>query len=468
MDKIKKTSKQVRLITALTAVVTAIAIALALILTSLPSDILELDMTVNDIYSVTDTTRSLLNTLEHNIDIVVVSDTSSLDEHFTKFMKKYTALSDRLTLTYADPILQPSVTDTYGVESNTVLVSCPDTGRTATFSVSGFEGYDSAALLYDYSSYYMYGSLNLSAFDAEGQLSSAVARVISDNANTIYYLFGHGESTLGSYVSELLTKSNYDTEYLDLLSEGSIPDNCGLLICNTPTSDIAEAELTILKRYLANGGDMLLICEDPSLTNFNLLMQTYGIQLEQGYLADLTNYYETYVNQFGYYCFHPVLNSESAAVQGITSNAMILSARPLSLVSPERIGSSVEAFMSSSSNGVNYIDENNMTEGTYHVGVVATEYTDSGTTRFTVISSSYFVDDNLLSSFPSVSNKSIFMNAVNESFDDVTVLSVPTRSMTYERNTLTNTAMWGLFFAVLVPVLFIVFGVVFWAQRRKK
>ena len=465
----RKASKQVRLLTAVTAVVVVIAIILSVILTSLPSSVLEFDMTANDLYGITRQTEKLLDTLENEIDIVVITEESALEQRFVKFMEKYAALSDNISLKFADPVLQPSVLETYDVESNTVLVSCPDTGRTASFAVSGFEGYDSAALLYDYNSYYMYGSLNLSSFDAEGQLSSAITRVISENSNVIYYLAGHGENVLGNAVTELIGKANYDEKYLDLLAEGAVPEDCGLIICNAPTSDMSEDELTVLKRYLADGGDMILICDNPELTNFCNLMLTYGIQMEQGYLADTANYYESYVNQFGYYCFWPVMNTSSDLTKDVVSNAMILSARPLTFVTPERRGSQVDYFMSSSAGGVNFIDEDNMTQGQYYVGAVATEEVgENNTTRFTVISTGYFTDNSLLTSFGSISNKDIFMNAVNANFDDVSVLTIPSRSMAFARNTLTNTIMWGLFFAVMVPLIFIIAGFVFWTQRRKK
>lgn len=464
-----KTSKQVRLLTAVTAVVVVIAILAAIVLASLPSSVLEFDMTANDLYGITDQTENLINSLEHSIDITVVTESSALDEKFVKFMEKYAALSDKLSLTFADPVLQPSVLEKYGVENNTVLVSCPETGRKATYLVSGFEGYDSAALMYDYNSFYMYGTLNMSTFDAEGQLSSAITKVISDNTNKIYYMAGHGETALGTAVAELIGKANYTEEYLDLLTLGYIPEDCALLICNAPSSDISEAELKLLLDYLGNGGDMILLCDKPELTNFCLLMQHYGIQMEQGHLADLANYYEAYASQFGYYCFWPVLNQNSTLVSNVTSNAMILSGRPLSFVTPVRRGSVVESFMSSSSYGVNYVDENNMTEGTFHVGAVATEEVEEGvTSSLTVISSGYFADDNLLSSFSSISNKDILMNCINSNFEDVTVLTIPARTLAYERNTFTNTTMWGLFFAVFVPLIFIVAGFVFWTQRRKK
>ncbi|MBQ8830272.1 MAG: Gldg family protein [Oscillospiraceae bacterium] len=464
-----KASKQVRLFTAVTAVVVVIAVVLSLLLSAAPSSIMEYDLTANDLYGITYQTEELLDSLEYDIDITVVTEMASLDERFIKFMEKYDALSDKVTVTYADPVLQPSVSETYGTDGNDIIVECEETGRRTSFAISGFSGYESAALLYDYNYYYTYGSLNLTAFDAEGQLAAAITNVISESNEKIYYFVGHGESTMATAVEELITKANYDTAYLDLLTTGSIPEDCSLIICNAPTTDMSDNELAVLKRWLADGGDMILICDDPSLTNFNALMVTYGVQMEQGYLADLSNYYEAYVNQFGYYCFWPILNTENGMADGITANAMVFSARPLSIVTPERRAAVTESIMSSSPYGVNYIDDNNMTEGTFYTGVLSTEaVSDTETTRFAVISSSMFINEQLLTSFASVSNKNLFMNIVNANFEGKTVMTIPARTTALEMNTVSNSTMWGLFFAAMVPAIFIIAGFVFWTQRRKK
>ncbi len=464
-----KASKQVRLFTAITAIVVVIAVVLSLLLSAAPSSVMEIDLTANDLYGITYQTEDLLEDLEYTIDITVITEMSTLDERFIKFMEKYDALSDKVTVTYKDPVLQPSVSEEYGTEGNSIIVTCQETGRTTSFNISGFDGFESAALLYDYNYYYSYGSLNLTKFDAEGQLAAAITNVISESTEKIYYMAGHGESAMAAPVTELIAKANYDTGYLDLLTAGKVPEDCRLIICNAPTTDMSEDELAVLKRWLADGGDMILICDLPELTNFNALMLTYGIQMEQGYLADMANYYEAYVNQFGPYCFWPVLNTSSVLSQGITSNAMIMSARPLTMVTPERRGAVTEFIMSSSPYGVNYIEEGNMTEGTYYAGVLATEaVSETESTRFAVISSGMFVNENLLASFASISNKNLFMNIVNANFEGKTVMTIPARTTALEMNTVANSTMWGLFFAAMVPAIFIIAGFVFWTQRRKR
>ena len=464
-------SRPVRLLTALTAVVLAVAIALVAVLHLLPSSVLELDMTANDLYKVSAITSRMLQELEDPIEIRVFSSEADTDQRFVKYMEKYAALSPLVTLDFIDPQKDPSALKEYGAENNTVQVRNASTGDVASFRVSGYEGQDAAAVLYDYTSYYMYGRLVVSSFDAEGRLARAIGTVTGSQRYTICYMSGHGESPMASSILTLLEKANYDQYTLELLSFGEIPDDCGLLICNSPTTDISEDELTLLKRWLADGGKMFLILDENTLPNFSALLKVYGIQTEQGYLADSANVYQQYTDRFGMYCFHPVYNEDSPLCEGISSDGMVIGAVPLTLVTPERRASETEYFMSSSTSGVNYYGqaEEEIEERIYYVGVVATEpVSEDQESRLTVISSGYYVSDTVLGNFPSLSNSTVIMNAINANFDGKTTVTIGAKSLGLTYNSLTRTTPYALFFIVIIPVVFLAAGLIFWLRRRKK
>ncbi len=464
-------SRPVRLLTALTTVVLVIAIILVAVLHALPSSVMEFDMTENDLYKVSGTTKRMLQDLEDPIEIRVFSDEASVDQRFVKYMEKYAALSPLLTLDFIDPQKEPAAVKELDGEANTVQVRNAATGDTASFKVSGFEGQDAAAVLYDYASYYTYGTQTPVSFDAEGRLAGAIGTVTGSQRYTICHLTGHGESPMATSIAALLEKANYTQYSLELLSVGSIPEECDLLICNAPTSDLSEDELTLLKRWLADGGRLFLILDENTLPNFSALLKVYGIQTEQGYLADHANVYQQYVNRFGMYCFHPVYNEDSPLCEGIASDGMVIGAVPLTLVTPERRDSETEYFMSSSTSGVNYYGqaEDEIEEKIYYVGVVATEPVgDDGESRLTVISSGYYVSDMILSSFPSLSNSTVIMNAINANFDGKTAVTIGAKNLGLTHNSLTRTTPYALFFTVFVPAAFLIAGLFFWLRRRKQ
>ena len=155
---------------------------------------------------------------------------------------------------WVDSVLHPSVLQKYNTDGNVIVVSCDATGKSTTISFSDI-------IQSDYYSYYTTGSASESSFDGEGQLTSAINYVTSEETSKIYRTSGHGEATFSSSVSDLLTKNNLETEEINLSMSPEIPDDCDLLFLYAPTSDITDDEKTIIEKYLSDGGKVYLIPE---------------------------------------------------------------------------------------------------------------------------------------------------------------------------------------------------------------
>ena len=74
--------------------------------------------------------------LEEDVEIHVLTDKDTLDSRIVRFLDIYTDLSDHLSLEYTDPTVYPSALTEYGVEADTVVVTCEATGRQESFDVS--------------------------------------------------------------------------------------------------------------------------------------------------------------------------------------------------------------------------------------------------------------------------------------------------------------------------------------------
>jgi ABC-2 type transport system permease protein len=232
---------------AVSAVVIAIVVFLNLIIGQLPSNVLEFDISDNNLYDISYTSEQLLSALDTDVKITVLAESGNADERILKFLDDYAALSPHVTVTTIDPVLYPSVLEKYDTVENTVVVENEDSGNYTVIDLYGFDGYGDAMLLYDYSYYSYYGSYYETSFDAEGLLTSAVSYVTNETSSLVYTLEGHGESSFGASVTELFTKNHIDTDSVDLLMDGGVPEDCELLICYNPTEDLADDELTILQ-----------------------------------------------------------------------------------------------------------------------------------------------------------------------------------------------------------------------------
>ncbi len=307
---------------AVTAIVLAIIVVVNLIIGQLPSKFLTVDLSETGIFSISDTTKNLLNSLDKDVTIEVIAETGNVDSRIEKFMAIYNDLSSKVTVSYVDPVLHPEILTKYGLgssssyststSSNYVVVSCAETDKTQSIPFSD--------IIVSQMNYYSYSSTE-TEFDAEGQLASAISSVTAENDKKIYLLRGHGESAISSDLGDLLTKNSMTTANLNLVETASIPDDCDLLVINNPTSDLGTDEYTEIHNYLYQGGNVLLLrgVTDTDLTNFDALMEDYGMTMVNSYIGDRDRYYQRAQSAF---YFLPIITSDSTNVAS-TSNILV-------------------------------------------------------------------------------------------------------------------------------------------------
>ncbi len=293
---------------AVIAIVLAIIVVMNLIIGQLPSKLLNVDLSETGLFSVSDTSKELLNNLDKDVTIEVVAETGNVDSRIEKFISIYGDLSSHLKVSYVDPVLHPEILTKYGISANSVVVSCADTDKNQVISFSD--------IIVSQQNYYGYSSET--EFDAEGQLTSAVSAVTSESSKKMYLLRGHGESAISQELGELLTKNSMTTSNLNLLETASIPEDCDLLIINNPTSDLGTDEYTELHNYLYQGGNVLLLrgVTDTDLTNFDALMEDYGLTMVNSYIGDRERYYQRAQSAF---YFFPVIASNDVNVETTSS-----------------------------------------------------------------------------------------------------------------------------------------------------
>ena len=327
-------------------------------------------------------------------------------------------------------------------------------------------GYEDGLILYDAQTVYYYGQYQPVAIDAEGQLTSAINYVTSDVMHKLYLLEGHGESTLGTIASEAISKSNTETSSLNLLKSGSIPEDCELIISYNPTEDLVSDELDMLENYLKTGGNVMLLMDNTDLENYNTLLQTYGFEIQDGYVGDYDNVYSTFYNDFGYFCFYPELSTSSSITALIEQDAIILASHGLLEVTPLRRGATVTAFMTTSDNA--YLDIDPESTGQFILGATSVETfeeTDDTESRLTVITAIDLISDEIPTSY---SNMDIFISAVNANFDDVQSIVIPSKSLELEMIQISHLGVWSTLFIGIIPLTFIIGGLVYWIKRRNR
>lgn len=435
--------------TVIMVVIIAIVIAANVMFSKLPTAARNIDVSSNNLYSIGDTTHSVLDGLKNDVEIIVIKDKESTDKRISTLLAKYADYSDHIKVTYKDPVLYPSVLTTYDTEENNIVIKCDTTDKTTKVAFSD--------IIVTSTSYY--GSTYETSFDGEGQLTKAIDYVSNENNKLIYTISGHGESDLGKNISELISKSNFNVKSVNLLVDNGIPDDCDMLICNQPTKDLADDELKLLREYMENGGKMTVVLADTTTEtpNFDALMADYGISKVNGYIADTERYYGQNVYQI-------FPNYSSGDITGkFGSEEYTLLFGSLGLKVEKTDGVTVDEFLTTSDKGAAVVGENDYTEGKYTLAVAATK----DESRFTVFGSASIIDDKFTSYYTNLMDLQVFMNSITANFDDVSNISIDSISLQTTYNTIANGSGIGAIFIGIIPVALLILGFLRWFGRRK-
>lgn len=470
MDKIKKLfqsndSKRGSYTLAITSIVIAIVIIFNMIVNLIPENKRQFDISSTNIYEISSKSKKIINNVDHDVTFYVLAEKSNTDKRIKTFINKYASLSDKIHIKWIDPVLHPSALTKYGTEENNIVISCKKTNRTTTVSFDD--------ILVSSTSYYSTSS-SASSFDGDGQLTSALNYVTSNKEYKAYYTSGHGESSLSSEVTSLLTKSRISTSDLLLMTATSIPDDCDLLIIDGATSDFTKDEVKLLSSYLKKGGKVvtLLAQTNKSMKNLYGLLKDYGLTVENGYIADTERSY-----QGNYYYLIPNLSVSGDMASGISSSSvMMINSKGMTQSTPVRDSISTDAFMTTSSNGY-AVTEKKQTQGTYVLGATSTESVKVKNSKgkkvtkescLTVYGSNMLIDEQITSSFSSLENLTLFTNSVTASLDNADNVSISPKSLEVSYNTIAHPGPFSILVVFVIPVGLIVGGFIVWFRRRRR
>lgn len=470
MDKIKKLfqsndSKRGSYTLAMISIVIAIVIIFNMIVNLIPENKRQFDISSTNIYEISSKSKKIINKVDHDVTFYVLAEKSSTDKRIKTFINKYASLSDKIHIKWIDPVLHPSALTKYGTEENNIVISCKKTNRTTTVSFDD--------ILVSSASYYSTSS-SASSFDGDGQLTSALNYVTSDKEYKAYYTSGHGESSLSSEVTSLLTKSRISTSDLLLMTATSIPDDCDLLIIDGATSDFTKDEVKLLSSYLKKGGKIvtLLAQTNKSMKNLYGLLKDYGLTVQSGYIADTERSY-----QGNYYYLIPNLSVSGDMASGISSNSvMMINSKGMTQSTPVRDSISTDAFMTTSSNGY-AVTEKKQTQGTYVLGATSTESVKvknskgkkvAKESRLTVYGSNMLIDEQITSSFSSLENLTLFTNSVAACLNNADNVSISPKSLEVSYNTIAHPGPFSILVVFVIPVGLIIGGFIVWFRRRRR
>ncbi|MBQ7671415.1 MAG: GldG family protein [Clostridia bacterium] len=299
----------------LAALVLAAVIALNLLVGAIPESARILDTSRDQIYTVGETTKAILDSLDRDVKIYFILQSGEDSDEIEKtlgLIEQYAGSSSRVSYEVIDPAVKPNFTKTYTDEtvySGSALVVCGEKCRVIPadewFMYETTEGrmtYSEYRQMYEF--YYMYYGQGIDAtyiFTGETNLTSAISYVTSDANEKIYFLSGHGEQSITGTFSSYIDDANIDTDTLSLLTgDGAVPADCSLIIINYPKKDIDKSEADTLINYYNNGGAILLVTyveyyQNGAEPNLASLAAACGMKSADGMVFEgSSRYYRSY------------------------------------------------------------------------------------------------------------------------------------------------------------------------------
>ena len=451
----------------LALIVLAILVAVNVLFSVLPSKFTQFDISAAQLYSLTSDTKVVATNLDKDVTIYWITQAGQESTVLDKLLDRYQDLSDHITVVKKDPDIYPTFAQQYTDETvvnNSLVVECGDKSR--------YISYDDIYQV-DTTSYYTTGSVSQS-FDGEGQITSAIDYVVSDELPKIYLLSGHGEGTLSDTFSDELTRSNYETvEDFSLLNVDEIPEDCDTLLINAPTSDISDEELTMLRDYVQGGGKLLVLSgpqKSAELTNLDALLADYDVTVTDGVVVDTDR--EHYAFTAPYVLMPDIESSDiTDPLTEESSHVIVPIAQGLTVGSNSNVTAllttSDEAFSKAAGYAMTTYDkEDGDTDGPFMLAVSITDSAADG--KIVWVSTDYLLDD-MYNSYSSGANLDLVMNSLSWMIGKNDAVSIRAKSLNNSYLTISSSAATVLKVVMIgvIPACFLLLGIDEVLRRRK-
>lgn len=237
----------------------------------------DLDLTSDKIYSISESTKTKLGNLEKDVQIQLINLGNYT--YLLDFTNKYTQLNSHISKEQIDDLTtRPDIMSKYELQSTDSLIIIKSGERERQLSLYDLYTYD----------YTTYEQIDIT----EEAITNAIIEVTIENKPKIYFLEGHNyyDDYYFQLVKQDITAESNEVENLNILTAGSVPEDCDCLVITTLKEDLTEMEKDQLIAYSNRGGKILLLADSNILgietPNFNALLDLYGFSISNGILME--------------------------------------------------------------------------------------------------------------------------------------------------------------------------------------
>ena len=415
-----------------------------------------IDLTNEQLYSLSDQTRKVVAGLQKDVKIIKFDKQD--DPQLKDLMAEYKGAGSRITYEFVDPGAKPEVAAQYKAKAygDTFVVAGDRTEKLE----AGQTG--------------------------EQVVTNAILKVTRDKLKTVCFTEGHGEHALAgggeasagyTMADKRLKAENYETKTISLVTGGgTVPAECAVLIVAGAKQGFLPGEASAIGKYLDEGGKALFMIDPDTDPQLGAVLSKWNVELGNNTVLDFNLASQLFggggpiapaVQNYG---SHPI-------TQGF-NRAMTVFPYSREVKVGKSTGSGVNASSllttSESSWGETEIkpnvepkfDQGTDTKGPVTIGVVASKSMgENKEGRLVVIGDSDFASDGAIRA---QRNGDLFNNTVNWLAQDEDLIAIRPKSPTNRSVTMSEGQQRALFWftVALMPLLVMGSGVYVWWKRR--
>ena len=457
---------------AMAAIFIVIVVVINMIVGAIPSKYSQLDVSSSKLYTIGDETKKVLKALDKDVTIYQIAQSGSEDDTISNLLKRYKDESKHIKVEVKDPVVNPKFASEYTTDdlaANSLIVVCGDRNKVISYN-------DMYSTSVDYNTWQQ----TTTGFDGEGQITSAIGYVTSEDLPIMYTLSGHGEKDLDSSFKEDIQKANIDIKELNLLTEGKVPDDADCLMIVSPTSDISEEEKTEILDYLEAGGKAMIFSDytQDDLPNFDAVLASYGVKRAEGIVFEGDS--QHYGMQMPYYLV-PTVNSTDASSETASAGSYVLAPYAQGIQKTDDVRDTVtidsilttsdQAYSKTNMQSSQIEKEDDDVNGPFDLGVAITEKLDDDKETQIVYYSTANLMESQVNQMVSGGNEKLLLESLSwmTSTDESSSVSISSKSLQSTSLAVTDydAAFWKICTIGLIPGVFLVAGFLIWLRRRK-
>lgn len=465
------------------------------------------DLTDNSIFTLSEESEEYLKGVDKKINFYVTADEDTLKASGEKlylqvaeFLEKMTELNGGFTLDYVNLLSDPDFSKGYSetLSEGMVIVKNGENDRYRILKMADFLRYtlsDGKSYSYSEATYYVYyGGMGITGYSsiAEEEILSAIMSVSMDNPTRIAFSegFGEGDSTI---FSNIATKNAYDVTTINIDKSEKIGEDIDVVVIYAPTSDYNVNAVNKIDEWLSNGGkygkSLIYVAASSSAVdtpNLDELLSEWGLSIGKGYVAQLDTEHAFYSGEVLPLLQDLELNKDSEYYKNmkLPDNAAFMGwrLRPVNTLWEEKSNFTNTVIASTYGENcvmfpfdadINTWKPEDSDYHSYNAIVESSKVRYDGATPYysriiAIGSDSIFMEN--FTGASNYSNAEVALSLLDTNseggFEKISVMEKSFTAETYQIDTGKQIGI-GVTFAVIIPVIIIVIGIIVWVRRRR-